>query len=102
MGSNGPTRSPQAPDVPAIAELSPGFDLAVIQGITTRVGTPRAVVEKIAAEVAVIVKEPEIVAQFATAGIEPVGSGPDEYRAALNAEAERMAKIVDVAGLKAQ
>jgi tripartite-type tricarboxylate transporter receptor subunit TctC len=56
-------RSPQAPDVPSIAELSPGFDLAVIQGLTTRVGTPRAVVEKIAAEVAAIVKEPEVMAQ---------------------------------------
>jgi tripartite-type tricarboxylate transporter receptor subunit TctC len=102
LGSNGPKRSPQAPDVPAIAELSPGFDLAVIQGLTTRVGTPRSVVEKIAAEVAAIVKEPEIVAQFATAGIEPVGAGPDEYRAALNAEAERLAKVVEAAGLKAQ
>jgi tripartite-type tricarboxylate transporter receptor subunit TctC len=102
VASNGPKRSPQAPDVPAIAELSPGFDLAVIQGVTTRVGTPRAVVEKIAAEVAAIVKEPEVVAQFATAGIEPIGAGPDEYRAALNAEAERMAKIVQAAGLKAQ
>jgi tripartite-type tricarboxylate transporter receptor subunit TctC len=102
LGSNGPKRSPQAPDVPSIAELSPGFDLAVIQGLTARVGTPRAVVEKIASEVAAIVKEPEIVAQFATAGIEPVGAGPDEYRAALNAEAERLAKVVEAAGLKAQ
>jgi tripartite-type tricarboxylate transporter receptor subunit TctC len=74
----------------------------VIQGLTTRVGTPRAVVEKIAAEVAAIVKEPEVMAQFATAGIEPVGAGPDEYRAALTAEAERLAKVVEAAGLKAQ
>jgi tripartite-type tricarboxylate transporter receptor subunit TctC len=102
LGSNGPKRSPQAPDVPSIAELSPGFDLAVIQGLTTRVGTPRVVVEKIAAEVAAIVKEPEVMAQFATAGIEPVGVGPDEYRAALIAEAERLAKVVEAAGLKAQ
>ena len=40
--------------------------------------------------------------QFATAGIEPVGAGPDQYRAALNAEAERLAKVVEAAGLKAQ
>ena len=102
LASNGPKRSPQAPDVPAIAELSPGFDLAVIQGITTRVGAPRAAVEKIAAEMAEIVKEPEIISQFNTAGIEPIGAGPEEYRAALNAEAERMAKIAEKAGLKAQ
>jgi tripartite-type tricarboxylate transporter receptor subunit TctC len=102
LGSNGPKRSPQAPDVPAIAELSPGFDLAVIQGITTRVGTPKAAVDKIAAEMAEIVKEPDIVSQFATAGIEPIGAGPEQYRAALDGEAQRMAKIVERAGLKAQ
>ena len=43
-----------------------------------------------------------LVAAFATAGIEPIGAGPDEYRAALNGEAERMAKIVEKAGLKPQ
>ena len=74
----------------------------MIQGITTRVGAPRAAVEKIAAEMAEIVKEPEIISQFNTAGIEPIGAGPEEYRAALNAEAERMAKIAEKAGLKAQ
>ena len=38
IASNGPKRSPDAPEVPAIAELSPGFDLAVIQGVMGRVG----------------------------------------------------------------
>ena len=102
LASNGPKRSPQVPDVPAIAELSPGFDLAVIQGITTRIGTPKAAVDKIAAEMAEIVKEPEILAQFATAGIEPIGAGPEAYHAAIEAEKARMAKIVEKAGLKAQ
>jgi tripartite-type tricarboxylate transporter receptor subunit TctC len=102
IATNGPRRSPHAPDTPAIAELSPGFDLAVIQGVMGRVGTPRPVVERIAGEVSLIVKEPEVIAQFATAGIEPVGVGPDEYRAALAAEAERLAKVVRAAGLKAE
>jgi tripartite-type tricarboxylate transporter receptor subunit TctC len=102
IASNGPKRSPHAPDTPAIAELSPGFDLAVIQGVMGRVGTPEPVVQRIASEVAAIVKEPEVMAQFATAGIEPVGAGPTEYRAALAAEAGRLAKVVQAAGLKPQ
>jgi tripartite-type tricarboxylate transporter receptor subunit TctC len=102
IATNGPKRSPHAPDTPAIAELSPGFDLAVIQGVMGRVGLPHPIVERIANEVALIVKEPEVIAQFATAGIEPVGVGPDEYRAALNGEAQRLAKVVQAAGLKAE
>jgi tripartite-type tricarboxylate transporter receptor subunit TctC len=74
----------------------------VIQGVMGRVGLPHPIVERIANEVALIVKEPEVIAQFATAGIEPVGVGPDEYRAALNGEAQRLAKVVQAAGLKAE
>ncbi|MFL6796175.1 MAG: Bug family tripartite tricarboxylate transporter substrate binding protein [Xanthobacteraceae bacterium] len=102
LATNGGQRSPQEPDIPSVAEFAPGLDLAVIQGILARVGTSPAVVEKIAGEIAAIVKEPEIIRQFAISGSEPVGSGPAEYAAALAREAERMAKIVNAAGLKPQ
>ncbi|MGZ5867007.1 MAG: Bug family tripartite tricarboxylate transporter substrate binding protein [Xanthobacteraceae bacterium] len=95
-------RSPQAPDVPSVAEFAPGLDLAVIQGIMARVGTPPDIVQKIAGEIASVVKEPEVIQQFAIAGIEPAGAGPDEYQAALKNEAARMAHVVLAAGLKPQ
>ncbi len=60
-----------APDVPAIAEFIPGFQFAPIIGIYARTGTPPAILEKIASEVAAIVKEPEIIKQFATAASSP-------------------------------
>jgi tripartite-type tricarboxylate transporter receptor subunit TctC len=95
-------RSPIAPDVPSAAEFAPGFDLAVIQGIMGRVGTPPAVVQKIAAEISAIVKEPEVIQQFGVAGIEPAGAGPGEYQAALKNESERMAQVVKAAGITPQ
>jgi tripartite-type tricarboxylate transporter receptor subunit TctC len=102
MATNGGRRSPQAPDVPSVAEFVPGLDLAVIQGVMARVGTPAPIVQKIASEVAAIVREPEVVQQFAIAGIEPAGAGPEDYQAALRNEADRMARIVEAAGLKTQ
>ena len=51
---------------------------------------------------AAIVKEPEIIKQFATAGIEPAGGGPKEYADALKAEDERVAKTVKAAGMTPQ
>ncbi len=98
IASNGGQRSPQAPDIPSVAEFAPGLDLAVIQGILARVGTSPDIVQKIAAEMAAIVKEPEVVQQFAVSGIESVGAGPDAYRAALAKEADRVAKIAQAAG----
>jgi tripartite-type tricarboxylate transporter receptor subunit TctC len=78
LATNGAKRSAMAPDVPAIAEFIPGFQFAPIIGIYARTGTPPAILEKIASEVAVIVKEPPIIRQFAAAGIEPAGSTPAE------------------------
>ncbi len=102
IATNGARRSPQAPDVPSVAEFIPDFDLAVIQGIFAPIGTPPAIMQKIASEVAAVVAEPDVVRQFAVAGIEPVGAGPDEFQAALKSEAERVARVVQAAGLKAQ
>jgi len=100
LATNGAQRSPQAPDVPSVAEFIPGYDLAVIQGLLARAGTPKPVIDRIAAEVTSIVQEPDIVRQFAVAGIEAVGSGPDEYRHALQRERERVSQVVRAAGIK--
>jgi tripartite-type tricarboxylate transporter receptor subunit TctC len=102
MAASSGKRSPMAPDVPSVAEFAPGLDLAVIQGIMGRIGTSPAIVDKITSEIAAIVKEPEVIQQFAIAGIEPAGGGSAEYQAALKNEAERMAQVVKAAGLTPQ
>lgn len=102
LATNGAQRSPQAPDLPPVADMIPGYDLAVIQGLFARTGTPQPIVQKVAAEMAAIVRDPEVIQQFGVAGIEPVGAGPDEFRTALANEAERIAKVVQIVGLKAQ
>ena len=93
-------RSDQAPDVPAIAETIPGFDLAVTQSLYARTGTPAEIVNRVAAEIAIVVKDPDVVQKFAAAGIEPVGAGPQELAKVLEGESERVVKIVKAAGLK--
>jgi tripartite-type tricarboxylate transporter receptor subunit TctC len=102
LATNGAQRSSQAPDLPAISEFIPGFDFAPIIGIYARVGTPRAVIQKVAAETVAIVKEPDAVQQLAVVGVEPAGAGPDEFRRALKDETERVATAVQAAGIKPQ
>ncbi len=71
LATNGAKRSAMAPDVPPVAEFIPGYAFAPTIGVYARTGTPPAILQKIASEVAAIVKEPEIIKQFETAGIEP-------------------------------
>jgi tripartite-type tricarboxylate transporter receptor subunit TctC len=99
LATNGAARSNMAPNAPPIADVIPGYDFAPKIGIYARTGTPQPILEKIASEVAAIVKEPEIVKQFATAGIEPSGIGLAQYQAMLKADSERAAKTVKAAGM---
>jgi tripartite-type tricarboxylate transporter receptor subunit TctC len=102
LATNSAQRSAIAPDVPPLADSIPGFDFAPIVGLFARAGTPPELIQKIAAEVAAIAKEPEIVRQLAIAGIEATGIGPEEYGQALKRESERVAKTVQAAGIKPQ
>ena len=102
LATNGAKRSSMAPGVPPVGDFIPGYVFAPTIGIYARTGTPPAILNKIAAEVSEIVKEPEIVKQFAAAGIEPQGSTPEEYAAELKKEDERVARTVKAAGIKPQ
>ena len=102
IATNGAQRSPLAPDVPSLAEVIPGFNLITLIGIYARTGTPPAVVQKIAAETVAIVKEPEVVPQFAALGMEPAGEGPEPFGRAVADEIERVTNVVESAGIKAE
>jgi tripartite-type tricarboxylate transporter receptor subunit TctC len=100
IATNGAQRSPQAPDVPALAEVIPGFDFAPIVGILAPAGTPSPIVQKIAAEATAVVREPEIARKLMAVGIEAAAGSPEEYTQALKSEVERVAQVVEAAGLK--
>jgi tripartite-type tricarboxylate transporter receptor subunit TctC len=102
IASNGAKRAKLTPDLPTIAETIPGYNFAVNQGLFARTGTPREIVQKIASEIAVIVKEPEVIAAMDKIGAEPASGGTEDLARAMKDEQERVAKAVAAAGLKPQ
>ena len=64
------------------------------------VGTPREIVNRMAAEVAKAVASPDIRNRFETIGIEPVGNTPEEARKFLDEEIAKWAKVIATAGVK--
>lgn len=100
LATNSEQRSALAPDLPAIAELIPGFDFAPIVGVLAPVGTPPEIVQKIAAEVSAIAKMPDAIQAMKVAGIDPIGGGPADYAGAIADENARMAKAIQTAGMK--
>ncbi len=102
LASNAAQRSSQAPSVPAISEMIPGFDFAPIVGVLAATGTPASVIERISSEMAAIAKMPEVIQTLNNAGIDPIGGSPVEYNKAILGENERLAKAIAIAGIKAE
>jgi tripartite-type tricarboxylate transporter receptor subunit TctC len=102
LAINSLKRSELAPEVPAIAETIPGFDFAPTFGLFAPNGTPREIVVKIGADVAQVVKLPDIVERMKNLGIEPIGVSGAEWARLLKSDAERYSKAVKLSGAKAE
>ena len=102
LASNALVRSPQAPDIPTVAETVPGFDFAVVIGVMAAEGTPQAAITRISQEIAEVVKHPEVIKNFQAAVIDPVGGNAQVYGQAIARENEAMAKAAKAADLKAE
>jgi tripartite-type tricarboxylate transporter receptor subunit TctC len=102
LATNGARPSPQAPDVPPIASLIPGYDLATMVGLFARSGTSPAIVDKLAAEAIAVVKLPATQKQMDGAGIEPAGEDGAAFGKYLAAEAAYVAKVIETAGIKVE
>lgn len=93
-------RQASMPDVPTIGETIPGYRAEAFQGMVAPAGVPKAIIEKVSAEVARIVKLPEISQRFQLDGAEAVGSTPREFAAFLKAEMQKWGKVIKDAGIK--
>jgi tripartite-type tricarboxylate transporter receptor subunit TctC len=95
-----PTRAATHPDLPAIAETLPGFDVRSWNGMVVASGTPRAVVRKINADVNALLKQPAFRAKLGEIGLEPMGNTPEQFDAYIKSEIDKWAPIVKASGAK--
>ena len=94
-------RSTQTPEVPTVAESGiPGYDYVAEIGLLAPAGTPREIIQRLAGEMAKVVKQPDVVQRFTQLGIDPVGSTPQEYAALNKADYEKYARLVKASGAK--
>jgi tripartite-type tricarboxylate transporter receptor subunit TctC len=102
LANNGPTRWFQAPTVPPVSEIIPGYDLATIVGIYARPGIPKPILDKFTAEAIAAVNSPEAKRQFTAAGIETTGGNGAVFEKALKREIDNVNAVVKSAGIEPQ
>ena len=94
-------RSSAAPEVPTMAEAGlPGYDISSWQALFAPAGTPKEIVNRLHAEVAKILRLPEMVKRIHELGAEPGGMPPEELAALIKSDIPRLGKIVKDSGAK--
>jgi tripartite-type tricarboxylate transporter receptor subunit TctC len=93
-------RAESLPDVPAVAETVPGFVGDAWHGLLAPVGTPRAVIDKVSADVAKVLAMPEIRTRLAGMGLETVGNTPAEFAAIVKNDHAKWGKVIRDANIK--
>lgn len=88
-------RSPNFPEIPAVSETVPGFELNSWYGMMVPAGTPKPIVNRLQQELAAALKKPDVVEWMKQNGLDPVGSTPEEHAAHIRAELAKWAKIVN-------
>ena len=103
LGVTSLKRSLAAPEIPTIAEQGlPGFDAVSWFALFAPAGTPRAFIDRLQAEVKKILASPDVAVKLAEAGLDAVGSTPDELAAYQRAEIAKWAKVVKDSGAKVE
>ena len=101
LAITGEIRSPAMPQVPTFAEAGlPSFDVRFWQGILAPAGTPKPVVDKLAAEIAKILNMPDVKETLATQGMTPLVTSPERFGALIKADLATLAKVIKTANIK--
>jgi tripartite-type tricarboxylate transporter receptor subunit TctC len=96
-----PCPFPPVPDLPVITTAMPNMDeITVWLGLVAPKGTPAAVIDKIQAEVAKALADPDVKAKADASGLFPATSTPAEFAAFIRKEAQRWSSIVKETGMK--
>jgi tripartite-type tricarboxylate transporter receptor subunit TctC len=103
LAVSGRTRSALLPDLPAIAELYPDYDVTLWQGLFAPRGTRAEIVTRLRDELAAVLAQPDLVGKLAAAGAgDPFITTQDEFAARIRADYERYGKVIKSIGLKVE
>ncbi|WP_307648493.1 tripartite tricarboxylate transporter substrate binding protein [Variovorax boronicumulans] len=91
-------RSTRLPNVPAIGEVLPGFEVALWNGVLAPSATPAPVIEKLAAAIQKVAQDPAVRKALTDQGSTPVGNSPAHFKDILAREIDKWGALVTLSG----
>ncbi len=94
------SRIAKLPNVPAIAEVLPGFEIVLWNGIFVPMGTPKEIVQKLSNAVQTVLQDPGVLKKLAEQGSTPLKSNPDDFKKVIDAEIVKWGDLIKMAGAR--
>jgi tripartite-type tricarboxylate transporter receptor subunit TctC len=95
------TRSEALPDIPAVSEIVPGYEVDSWYGVVAPKNTPNAIVGKLNKEIIASLADPKLKARLADLGAVPMPMTPAEFEKFVAEETEKWGRVIKVVGIKA-
>jgi tripartite-type tricarboxylate transporter receptor subunit TctC len=102
LGTSGTKRNALFPEVPTISEALPGYEASNWWGIVAPAGTPQAAIERLHAELELILKSNETRKRLEAEGAEVMRMSPAEFGRFIAAETAKWGRVVKEAGISAE
>jgi tripartite-type tricarboxylate transporter receptor subunit TctC len=101
LASTGTVRNPAAPELPTINEVYPGYEVLIWHGLFVPAGTPQPIIDRLRAEIQVVLAQPEFAKRLADAGAgEPYVTTPEEFAARMKSDYEKYGRLIRSIGMK--
>lgn len=102
IGITSAKRSPVVPDVPTIGETVPGYEVEVSYFLIAPAGTPAEIIQRLHAESAKALKQPDVTERLARDGARPIGNTPEQTASVIDSEIVKWGKAVKASGAKSK
>ncbi|HUN67926.1 MAG TPA: tripartite tricarboxylate transporter substrate binding protein [Burkholderiales bacterium] len=93
-------RDPASPEIPAVSETIPGFNVVSMNGVVAAGATPKALVQRLNSDFRKLLAQAEVARRLSEFGIEPVGNSPEEFEAFIRSEIARWSKVAKAANIR--
>jgi len=100
LGVTAPKRLAVLPDLPAIAETLPGYEVVSWYGLFTTTGTPPAIIARLHQETVKVVEYPELKNRLTALGLSPETNTPEAFAAMARAESAKWGKLIKSLNIK--
>ena len=90
------------PDVPAVSESLPGYEILNWFGVVVPAGTPRGIVSRLNSELAKTLHDSEVVARLLELGAQPIANTPEEFGSFMKSESVKWARVIKEAHIRVE